>query len=95
VDNAHDRQTRGREDNGEAIRRDDGQGQMRAIGDQTIPWRAPHQRGVIRLGQDNDPIAMHLPECQQIVRIEADCLTESNTVAEDPGAVVAAPEPQI
>ena len=38
---------------------------------------------------------MNLPECHEIVGIEADGLTKSGPVSEDAGAAVAGPEPQI
>ena len=50
---------------------------------------------VTRVGQDNDSIAMYLPECHQIVEIDADCLAESGTVSEDERAPIARPKPQI
>jgi hypothetical protein len=95
VYNAHGRQTRSSQDDGEAICRDDTEGKTRAIGDQAIRWRALHALGISRFGQDNHPIAMHLSECREIVGINADCLTKSGAVPEDACAAVAAAEPQV
>jgi hypothetical protein len=53
---------------------------MRAIGDQAIRWRALHELGVTRFGQDHHPIAMNLPERHEIVGIDADRPTESGAV---------------
>jgi hypothetical protein len=42
VHNAGDRETWSNEDNGEAIRRDDPQREIWAIGDETISWHSPY-----------------------------------------------------
>jgi hypothetical protein len=95
VENANGWQTWGGKHNWEAISGNNRQGQIRAIGDQAIPWRAPHEHGITRLGQDSHLIAMHLPECHQIVGIDADCLAESRPILEDARAAITAVESQI
>jgi hypothetical protein len=93
--NAHGRQTRSDQDNWEAIRRDDGQGEMRAIGDEAISWRSPHELRVTSLSHDDDPIAMHLPQGYQITGIDANRPTEPGTVPLDARAIIAAAETQV
>src|SRR5262245_6606456 len=93
--NARRRQTRSDQDNWEAIRRDNGQGEIRAIGDEAISWRSPHEIRVTSPIQDDDLTAMHLPQGYQIAGIDADRPTEPGTVLLDARAIIAAAETQV
>ncbi len=93
VHNAHGRQSRSGEDNREAIRSDDRQREMCAIGDEAVSWCPPHQLRVIGLGQDNDPIAMNLPEAYEIAGIDPKRPPKLGPIRIDARAVIATPEP--
>jgi hypothetical protein len=95
MDDAHGRRTRSGEDNREAIRRDDRQREIGAVGDQAISWCSPHQLRVVGLGQDDDTIAMNLPEGDEIVGIDPDSLAEPCTIRQYACAVIAASETQV
>jgi hypothetical protein len=92
VHNPHGRQIRSGEDNREAIRSDDRQREMGAIADEAVSWCSPHQLRLIGLGQDDDPIAMNLPEGHEIVEIDPDRPAELRSIRFDARAVIAAPE---
>ena len=95
VYNAHGRQTRSSKDNGEAIRSDDRQGELRAVGDKAISWHALYQSWVSGRGQDDDPIAMNLPKRHEIMKIDADRSTKSCTVHVHARTFIAAPQTQV
>jgi hypothetical protein len=95
VHNAYGRHTWSGEDDGEAIRRENRQGKMGLIGDQAISRRSSHPLGISGLAQDDDPIAMDLPQRYEITRIDADCPTEAGPIRVDTRAVVAASEAQV
>ena len=83
VHNAYGRHARNGENDGEAIRRDHRQRKMGTIGDEAISWRSPHQLRIIGLAQDNDTIAMNLPQCHELTEVDTDGPTEPGSVAVD------------
>jgi hypothetical protein len=83
------------EDNREAIRSDDTQGKIWAIGEKSISWRSPQQLWVGGLAQDYHPIAMNLPKVDEISRIDANRSSEPSTVAQHASAVITASQTQV
>jgi hypothetical protein len=90
VHNAYGRHAWSGEDDGEAIRSDNRQGKMGTIGDQAISRRSSHPLGIIGLAQDDDSIAMNLPQRHKVTGIDADCPTEPGPIPLDTRAVITA-----
>ena len=68
---------------------------MWAIGDEAISRRSPYKLGLTGLAQDDDPIAMNLPQCHKITGTDANRPTESVTIAVHARRVIAASKTQV
>jgi hypothetical protein len=90
--NAHSRLAGSDQDNREAICRDDGNGKMWTIGDEPISRHPSDELRVSGLGQNDESIAMNLPEGHEIMGIEADRLSEPSAVLVNAHALITTPE---